>query len=111
MCRRPPRSTRTDTLFPYTTLFRSGLSESSVSDRRLDDHIARLDSSIVSAMPWALADVGEKFRTLLLAGLRQGNSHVVAMLRAAGMSGEDVEKVAEEGIGRASCRERGGLYV
>src|SRR3546814_2350645 len=28
MIRRPPRSTRTDTLFPYTTLFRSG------SDRR-----------------------------------------------------------------------------
>src|SRR3546814_12097890 len=25
MVRRPPRSTRTDTLFPYTTLFRSGL--------------------------------------------------------------------------------------
>src|SRR3546814_16557715 len=29
MIRRPPRSTRTDTLFPYTTLFRSG------QDRRL----------------------------------------------------------------------------
>src|SRR3546814_4068797 len=27
MIRRPPRSTRTDTLFPYTTLFRSALSE------------------------------------------------------------------------------------
>src|SRR3546814_7797916 len=26
MIRRPPRSTRTDTLFPYTTLFRSGSS-------------------------------------------------------------------------------------
>src|SRR3546814_2020717 len=26
MIRRPPRSTRTDTLFPYTTLFRSALS-------------------------------------------------------------------------------------
>src|SRR3546814_4295018 len=25
MLRRPPRSTRSDTLFPYTTLFRSGL--------------------------------------------------------------------------------------
>src|SRR3546814_19306406 len=25
MRRRPPRSTRTDTLFPYTTLFRSGI--------------------------------------------------------------------------------------
>src|SRR3546814_5427263 len=30
MIRRPPRSTRTDTLFPYTTLFRS----------HIDDHAA-----------------------------------------------------------------------
>src|SRR3546814_18635222 len=29
MIRRPPRSTRTDTLFPYTTLFRSRVSQSS----------------------------------------------------------------------------------
>src|SRR3546814_12085454 len=29
---RPPRSTRTDTLFPYTTLFRSGFGESSRSN-------------------------------------------------------------------------------
>src|SRR3546814_2598240 len=29
MLRRPPRSTRTDTLFPYTTLFRSPLDRSS----------------------------------------------------------------------------------
>src|SRR3546814_4580869 len=28
MIRRPPRSTRTDTLFPYTTLFRSTLPQS-----------------------------------------------------------------------------------
>src|SRR3546814_10363157 len=27
MIRRPPRSTRTDTLFPYTTLFRSGTAQ------------------------------------------------------------------------------------
>src|SRR3546814_7951 len=27
MIRRPPRSTRTDTLFPYTTLFRSKVAE------------------------------------------------------------------------------------
>src|SRR3546814_12551811 len=31
MIRRPPRSTRTDTLFPYTTLFRSPRSECSRS--------------------------------------------------------------------------------
>src|SRR3546814_2113319 len=34
MIRRPPRSTRTDTLFPYTTLFRSELDpgESAISE-------------------------------------------------------------------------------
>src|SRR3546814_8864950 len=31
--RRPPRSTRTDTLFPYTTLFRSRPDELAVTDR------------------------------------------------------------------------------
>src|SRR3546814_2119511 len=31
MIRRPPRSTRTDTLFPYTTLFRSPAAESAGS--------------------------------------------------------------------------------
>src|SRR3546814_2581649 len=35
MIRRPPRSTRTDTLFPYTTLFRS--------HRRIDIGIAAAD--------------------------------------------------------------------
>src|SRR3546814_1386606 len=41
MIRRPPRSTRTDTLFPYTTLFRStynvpddGLAEVSINNRK-----------------------------------------------------------------------------
>src|SRR3546814_18028613 len=51
MIRRPPRSTRTDTLFPYTTLFRSldyskGLPERSDAMERLlsaqDDMVNRL---------------------------------------------------------------------
>src|SRR3546814_21195482 len=37
MIRRPPRSTRTDTLFPYTTLFRS-LGEGLLPLRRKGDH-------------------------------------------------------------------------
>src|SRR3546814_3889361 len=37
MIRRPPRSTRTDTLFPYTTLFRS----SERADRTKVDHVPR----------------------------------------------------------------------
>src|SRR3546814_20165508 len=40
MIRRPPRSTRTDTLFPYTTLFRS-LDLGAVVLLQLD-HVARL---------------------------------------------------------------------
>src|SRR3546814_15368895 len=36
MIRRPPRSTRTDTLFPYTTLFRSVPPRNAV--RALDSH-------------------------------------------------------------------------
>src|SRR3546814_2955300 len=34
MIRRPPRSTRTDTLFPYTTLFRSADARHRVRHRR-----------------------------------------------------------------------------
>src|SRR3546814_10187455 len=38
MIRRPPRSTRTDTLFPYTTLFRSvEHGGGAVQQRRVDD--------------------------------------------------------------------------
>src|SRR3546814_5984523 len=38
MIRRPPRSTRTDTLFPYTTLFRS-LTDSFATENHLDDNL------------------------------------------------------------------------
>src|SRR3546814_12995233 len=37
MIRRPPRSTRTDTLFPYTTLFRSGKAGSKAAGVVIDD--------------------------------------------------------------------------
>src|SRR3546814_13979849 len=36
MIRRPPRSTRTDTLFPYTTLFRSEGQGNLVADKKID---------------------------------------------------------------------------
>src|SRR3546814_9815106 len=38
MIRRPPRSTRTDTLFPYTTLFRSHDRQGRVVRRRTSRH-------------------------------------------------------------------------
>src|SRR3546814_7939395 len=47
MIRRPPRSTRTDTLFPYTTLFRSGrwAAGDVVAEQRLEAR-SRLDAGI-----------------------------------------------------------------
>src|SRR3546814_12618531 len=42
MIRRPPRSTRTDTLFPYTTLFRSG------PERRIALALVTIRASITS---------------------------------------------------------------
>src|SRR3546814_4507085 len=56
MIRRPPRSTRTDTLFPYTTLFRSGVphacastgtipkSSSAANRNRSEEHTSELQS-------------------------------------------------------------------
>src|SRR3546814_2646826 len=50
MIRRPPRSTRTDTLFPYTTLFRSlaatakAASKLAQARNRLEDAARRADT-------------------------------------------------------------------
>src|SRR3546814_15542520 len=43
MIRRPPRSTRTDTLFPYTTLFRSAVTGPDAELARIAD-IADIES-------------------------------------------------------------------
>src|SRR3546814_1531510 len=52
MIRRPPRSTRTDTLFPYTTLFRSiALTTAVVGDAM------RSQRQVVDANPDALARI------------------------------------------------------
>src|SRR3546814_13094612 len=56
MIRRPPRSTRTDTLFPYTTLFRSGWDI---------DLGAKIREARFALGPWqqVLSDVGESLRS------------------------------------------------
>src|SRR3546814_21087556 len=38
MIRRPPRSTRTDTLFPYTTLFRSAIGDDTIDRDAVAQH-------------------------------------------------------------------------
>src|SRR3546814_20742978 len=52
MIRRPPRSTRTDTLFPYTTLFRSARIRGSSPEHRLAVRQAESASIIADMLPW-----------------------------------------------------------
>src|SRR3546814_6453788 len=58
MIRRPPRSTRTDTLFPYTTLCRSGPAGASLGSNReefpMPPHCDSLDGPVVLAAKDAL---------------------------------------------------------
>src|SRR3546814_11324357 len=103
MIRRPPRSTRTDTLFPYTTLFRS-------------DQLSSL------ALDWLLLDP-RRFQL----GTRYGHRQTtVDLVRACAprWSNEEIARFERtvlsyrppvpehlEEIGRASCRERVCQYV
>src|SRR3546814_9440660 len=49
MIRRPPRSTRTDTLFPYTTLFRSRGRTRFARDHVVDDQHRRAAQAVFAA--------------------------------------------------------------
>src|SRR6056297_2769537 len=81
MIRRPPRSTRTDTLFPYTTLFRSHLQDV-VRAGTLEDHFFEHVEHLVGilALPDVAADgeagdadvhaVLDEFEELAVGGLR-----------------------------------------
>src|SRR3546814_12139387 len=112
MIRRPPRSTRTDTLFPYTTLFRSfskpksatrwpTITPSQPNDtgdiymivRHLNE-IRKSDRNVRSD-GWASA------RMLLKDDGMGFSFHVTTMF-----AGSELKK-----IGRASCRERVCQYV
>src|SRR3546814_16780234 len=78
MIRRPPRSTRTDTLFPYTTLFRSRRADGAAPCRRHDllcdagDHPRRAARLCAFLQPWQLSR--EAARNLQIVGRR----HVAA---------------------------------
>src|SRR3546814_16815716 len=99
MIRRPPISTRTDTLFPYTTLFRSGHLRAALNledaerVRLLDHHI---DRRVV------LLQVGHADLDPL--HLLQAVEGAVHAAEHAAPKPVDLPALA---IGRAACRERG----
>src|SRR3546814_2446685 len=55
MIRRPPRSTRTDTLFPYTTLFRSAVGRTDIDPVDIGRHRCFLSDGVVDG-----ADAADK---------------------------------------------------
>src|SRR3546814_12806669 len=64
MIRRPPRSTRTDTLFPYTTLFRSRLM---AYDETLE--------IVPDILEWLEVEDGRSFTLKLREGHRWSDGH------------------------------------
>src|SRR3546814_15143053 len=101
MIRRPPRSTRTDTLFPYTTLFRSpwngaGASAFAPSAYGLFRRNAKLADAFWSPTMKMLIAIIKPFK---LDAVREALADI-------GVQGMTVTE-----IGRASCRERVCQYV
>src|SRR3546814_10444336 len=60
MIRRPPRSTRTDTLFPYTTLFRSNVYKSQCRDTV--DERSSMQMDVEARARQIVADMGGHWR-------------------------------------------------
>src|SRR3546814_13364197 len=109
MIRRPPRSTRTDTLYPYTTLVRSA----GALKARFFDLVARIEGC--GSVP--RTDALDRFKrdeTLeeLIAAIERdigANKPAAALDRLHTYCMKQFAHLLE--IGRASCRERVCQYV
>src|SRR3546814_16622750 len=104
MIRRPPRATRTDTLFPYTTLFRSFRSFAHLSPplRSEDDRqaaLAAIADGTIDGLASGHDPRGPEEKRLPFADAAPGAADAEHLLALALK------------IGRASCRERVCHYV
>src|SRR3546814_16218545 len=123
MIRRPPRSTRTDTLWPYTTRFRSiGTGDVTAqlvaADEIADATVISREAAVICGRPW----VDEVFRTLdpqiaigwqVAEGERIVPDQALYVLRGparALLTGERSEerRVGKECVG--TCRSRWSAY-
>src|SRR3546814_12833670 len=113
MIRRPPRSTRTDTLFPYTTLFRSEARcvASARTQRRIgheEDSVAHRDGGAQLPGRQRLdVDREAAKRSPVAPGIFEQR----LVLRNPDMAAFPAHPAVEEESGRASCRERVCQYV
>src|SRR3546814_1405492 len=68
MIRRPPRSTRTDTLFPYTTLFRSPVEIDQDTNQVIAPDTSYLTDDAAADVAAKVADVQAEVAAVLAAG-------------------------------------------
>src|SRR3546814_15471110 len=112
MIRRPPRSTRTDTLFPYTTLFRShfqGASPVALPSRRHGSGLISMQTLILLMRFGRLRVArGDGFMMVI----EEPELHIPPPLQrklVRLMQSMATQTIIQ--IGRASCRERVCQYV
>src|SRR3546814_16757271 len=102
MIRRPPRSTRTDTLFPYTTLFRSRYTDGMVAkgeipqDERMEEYLFKSGFPYISGPRSLEKDLAAHHYTSLYIACG-------GLSRFSDEAARERQKVLQ--IGRASCRE------
>src|SRR3546814_19523590 len=106
MIRRPPRSTRTDTLFPYTTLFRSVGAWAGAGARNFNAHLP------VLVVQYAFLALGLLLGLLALRAYRAGP--FIGRAQLAGEEADGPPLVTDalharlrHQIGSAACRGRG----
>src|SRR3546814_8926841 len=84
MIRRPPRSTRTDTLFPYTTLFRSGRpgDRAGRAGGGRNDDVVGLNAGLTPAAPARQADPAQIRRQRIVRTRRQRSEEHTSELKS-----------------------------
>src|SRR3546814_20275962 len=106
MMRRQPRSTRTGSLFPYTSLCRSwGLAvavEPPDLETRVAILLAKADQNKVALPKEVALFVAQRVRS----NVRELEGALLRLSASSRLRGEAMTE-----IGRASCRERVGQYV
>src|SRR3546814_11433083 len=107
MLRRPPRSTRTDTLFPYTTLFRS-----SCLAHDEPDHAMLMGAALWGVIHQAhTEEIGDLAEQILLRWPDTTNPLLADVAATAATCRYMLADDDRAKIGRAPCRERVCQYV